>query len=126
MRALQVIEIGRPPEVAEVAEPEPGPGEVRLAIEACGLNFADLLMVDGRYQERPEPPFTLGMEVAGRVTALGPGVGAPAVGTRVAVFAGRGGLAEAGVFAADLCIQIPADMHRAWKPRPDRCARIGT
>jgi len=110
MRALQVIEIGRPPEVAEVAEPEPGPGEVRLAIEACGLNFADLLMVDGRYQERPEPPFTLGMEVAGRVTALGPGVGAPAVGTRVAVFAGRGGLAEAGVFAADLCIEIPDDM----------------
>lgn len=110
MRALQVVELGKPPVVADVEAPEPGPGEVQLAIEACGLNFADLLMIDGRYQERPELPFTLGMEVAGRVTAVGPGVAAPSPGTRVAVFAGQGGLAEAGVFPADRCVEIPADM----------------
>ncbi|MFZ9133917.1 MAG: alcohol dehydrogenase catalytic domain-containing protein, partial [Gemmobacter sp.] len=76
--------------LAEVAVPEPGPGEVRLRIRACGLNFADTLMRAGRYQERPEPPFVLGMEVAGEVEALGPGVAGPPLGARVAVFAASG------------------------------------
>lgn len=110
MRALQVIDLGKPPVIREVPAPEPGPGEVLVAIEACGLNFADLLMVDGRYQERPALPFTLGMEVAGRVVAIGPDVGAPVPGTRVAVFAGQGGLAEAGVFPAERCVGLPDDM----------------
>lgn len=81
-----------------------------MRIIACGLNFADLLLSEGRYQERPELPFTLGMEVAGLVEALGPGVGAPAPGTRVAVFAGQGGLAEAGNFPAARCLILPDGM----------------
>lgn len=107
MRALRLTEWGKPPALEDIAPPEPGPGEVRLRIAACGLNFADLLMIEGRYQERPSPPFTLGMEVAGTVEALGPGVEGPAPGTRVAVFGSAGGLAEAGCWPAARCLVLP-------------------
>ncbi len=96
--------------MAEVFLPAPGPGEVRVRIIACGLNFADLLMAEGRYQERPKPPFTLGMEVAGIVEAPGEGVAHLPPGMRVAVFAGQGGLAEAGNFPADRCLPLPDGM----------------
>ncbi|RMH46323.1 MAG: NADPH:quinone oxidoreductase family protein [Alphaproteobacteria bacterium] len=110
MKALQVVEIGKPPVLREIAAPEPGPGEVKVRIDACGLNFADLLMIDGRYQDTPEPPFTLGMEVAGRVVAVGPGCEGVEEGDRVIVFAGSGGLAEFGVYPAARCVPIPSDM----------------
>ena len=98
MRAFQIVEFNSPPVFNEIPRPEPAAGEIRLRIHACGLNFADLLMSRGKYQETPTPPFTLGMEVAGVVEALGPGVEGPPPGTRVAVFGGRGGLAETGCF----------------------------
>lgn len=116
MQAFQVTDFDTPPSLVEVARPEPGPGEVLVRIAACGLNFADLLMMKGQYQDTPEPPFTLGMEIAGTVEAHGPGVSTPAIGTRVAVFSGRGGLAELGVFEADRCVPIPdamPDTHAA-------------
>ena len=90
--------------------PTPGPGEIRLKVGACGLNFADLLMMTGDYQDTPAAPFTLGMEVAGTVDAHGPGVIAPAIGTRVAVFGGQGGLAEYGCFPADRAVPLPDAM----------------
>ena len=74
MRAFQVTEYGKAPELSKIAMPEPGPGELRLMVAACGLNFADLLMVTGEYQERPPLPFALGMEMSGTVDALGEGV----------------------------------------------------
>jgi len=107
MRAFQITETGKAPDLTDIARPEPGKDEVLLKIHACGLNFADLLMAKGTYQETPEPPFTLGMEVAGEVIALGDGVTAPAVGSRVAVFGGSGGLAEYGCFSAALCVPLP-------------------
>jgi len=107
MKALQVVTRGEPPVLNEVDIPAPAPGELQLKITACGLNFADLLMITGEYQERPELPFTLGLEVCGTVTTLGKGVTAPAPGTRVAVFGGRGGLAEYGCFPAEACVPIP-------------------
>lgn len=110
MRAYRLDDYSRPPELREMPLPEPGPGEVRLRIAACGLNFADLLMMEGKYQERPALPMTLGMEPAGIVDALGPGVGGPAPGTRVAVFGAQGGLAEYGCFAAESCLPIPDSM----------------
>ena len=113
MRAFQVTDVSTPPALAILPDPAPGPGQVRLAIVACGLNFADLLMAKGTYQQTPPVPFTLGMEVCGTVTALGEGVTEPAVGTRVAVFAGSGGLAEAGVFPAALCRPVPDAMPDA-------------
>lgn len=110
MRAFVVNDHGVPPKVEELAEPTPGPGQVRIRIRACGVNFGDLLIVKGTYQDTPALPFTLGMEIAGVVEALGDGVTAPAVGTRVAVFEGSGGMAEAGVFSAARCVEIPASM----------------
>lgn len=107
MRAWRIERIGEGPVLTDLPVPVPGPGEVRVRIAACGLNFADLLMIEGKYQDMPVLPFIPGMEVAGRIEALGPGVTHPAVGTRVAVFGGQGGLAEAGIFAADRCRPIP-------------------
>lgn len=110
MRAFQISDFGQPPRFVDADLPRPGPGQVRVRIAACGLNFADLLMIEGRYQDRPVPPVTLGMELAGRVEALGPGVTDPAPGSRVMVYAGHGGLAEVGCFPAERCLPIPDTM----------------
>lgn len=110
MRAYRIHAFDSPARLDTIAPPTPAAGEVLLRIAACGLNFADLLMLKGEYQERPEPPFTLGMEVAGTIEALGPGVTGLAPGDRVAVFAGQGGLAEWGVFPAARCVPLPDAM----------------
>lgn len=110
MKAFRVKTYDQPPRIATLDTPAPGKGEVLIDIAACGLNFADLLMMKGQYQEKPPLPFTLGMEVAGTVRALGPETEGPAPGTRVALSAGAGGLAEAGVFAASRCVPLPGEM----------------
>lgn len=110
MRAFVLSSTDFPPTVTEIPMPTPAPGEIRLKIRACGLNFADLLMAQGTYQERPPLPFVMGMEVAGTVDALGEGVTGFTPGQPVAAFAGRGGLADYGCFPADRCLPIPADM----------------
>lgn len=110
MRAFQVLSQGQAAALTDCPTPEPGAGEIRVKIEACGLNFADLLMEEGKYQDTPQAPFVLGMEVAGVVDALGPGVAGPAAGTRVAVFGGQGGLAEYGCFPADRAVPLPDAM----------------
>lgn len=110
MRAFQVSGFDSPPALRTLPSPQPGKGQVLLKIEACGLNFADLLMAQGRYQDTPEPPFTLGMEVCGTVIGRGDGVTTPVIGERVAVFGGKGGLADEGVFPAELCRPVPEGM----------------
>lgn len=110
MRAWTIEQIGMKAEQKDIACPEPTPGQARIRIAACGLNFADLLMQDGTYQERPALPFIPGMEVAGTVDALGPETAGPAPGTRVAVVAGHGGLAQAGCFPVAQMVTIPASM----------------
>lgn len=110
MRGFGVSAWGAAPGPLDLPARQPGPGEISVAIEACGLNFADLLMAEGTYQEKPDPPFALGMEVAGRVTGQGEGVQGLATGTQVAVFAGSGGLAETGCFAADRAVVLPEGM----------------
>ncbi|MAM62657.1 NADPH:quinone oxidoreductase family protein [Maritimibacter sp. UBA3975] len=110
MRAYQVISYETNPELVETKEPTPGNGELLLEVAACGLNFGDLLMAKGQYQEKPELPFTLGMEVAGTVRALGPDTDGPAPGTRVIVGGGSGGLADFGTFPAAKALEIPDSM----------------
>jgi NADPH:quinone reductase len=110
MKALRIEAPGVAPHLRESPRPAPGPGEVLVRIAAAGLNFADLLMIRGAYQDAPEMPFTLGMELAGTVETLGPGTAGPPPGTRVAVFAGHGALAEYGAFPAARCLPIPAKM----------------
>ena len=111
MRAYSIPSIGAAPALISCPIPDPGPGDIRVKIGACGLNFADLLMMKGEYQDTPTPPFTLGMEVAGTVDALGPDTDGPAIGTRVAVFGGQGGLAEYGCFPADRAVPLPDAMR---------------
>lgn len=110
MRAYHIAAPGAPATLADLPRPEPGPGQLGLDIAACGLNFADILMEKGAYQDTPEAPFTLGMEVAGTVETVGDGVAPGWLGKRVAVFGGSGGLAEFGCFDAARAVEIPDDM----------------
>jgi len=110
MQAYQSLGQDTSPVIRETVAPMPGEGEVRVEIAACGLNFADLLMAQGRYQDMPAVPFTLGMEFSGQVVEHGPGVHAPALGARVAAVAGHGGLAGSATVAADRCVVIPDAM----------------
>lgn len=110
MRAFRTHALDTAPTLDTTQMTEPGPGQVRLRIQACGLNFADLLMAQGKYQEKPPLPITLGMEVAGIVDAIGPDTEGPAVGTRVALFGGHGGLADYGCFPAERCVPFPEGM----------------
>ena len=91
--------------------PKPGRDQVRVAIKACGLNFADLLMQNGTYQDTPDTPFTLGMEIAGIVDEIGNNVSHLKPGDRVAVYSGQGGLAEFGVFDAERAILLPDQIN---------------
>lgn len=76
MKAWRVHAWGEPETMSfeDIAAPEPGPGQVRIGNHAAGLNFFDILQVQGKYQIKPPFPFTPGAEVAGVLDALGPGV----------------------------------------------------
>lgn len=110
MRAVVLTDLATAPALKEIAAPHPAPGEVLLSVSACGLNFADLLMAQGRYQERPELPMVMGMEVAGRIKALGAGVEGLSPGMPVAAFIGAGGLAEEVTCPATHCLPLPEAM----------------
>jgi NADPH2:quinone reductase len=112
MRAV-LCEAWGEPEVLRLGEVEvrsPGPGEVRLAVHAAGVNFADILMVAGQYQEKPPFPFTPGLEAAGVVEAVGEGVTRVAPGDRVLALPGTGAFAEATLVGGDGVFKIPDAM----------------
>ena len=102
MRALLCTDFGGFDRLtlAEVPAPTPGPGEVLIDVAAAGINFADLLMIGGQYQEKPPLPFTPGLEIAGVVRACGVGVTRVRPGDRVAAAVDRGGFAEQAVARA--------------------------
>lgn len=108
MLAYRIQSNGSAAQLCHVDIPAPKAGQVRIAIKACGLNFADLLMQKGTYQDTPEPPFTLGMEIAGVVDAVGAEVSHLKCGDRVAIYSGQDGLADYGVFDADRAIALPS------------------
>lgn len=107
MRAMQVTELGQPLEMRDVATPEPAAGEVLVRIQTCGLNFGDLLIVKGTYQEKPALPATIGMEMCGVIEAVGADVTGLSVGQRVAAYSGFGGLADYAALPAEICVPIP-------------------
>jgi NADPH2:quinone reductase len=105
--------------VGELPDPTPGHGEVRVRVHAAGVNFPDLLIVQGRYQERPELPFAPGAEVAGEVVEVGPGAAGVEVGDRVYASISHGGYAEQAVVAVDQLFHVPDGMpfeHAAVLP----------
>ena len=109
MRAVVITRHG-PPEVLEVQErPDPpvGPGEVRIAVKATGINFADVMARAGAYPDAPKPPSVVGYEVAGEIESVGEGVEAHAVGDKVMAGTRFGGHAELVSVPADQALPLP-------------------
>ena len=96
--------------IEEVAAPNPGPGEVLIAVKATAVNYADALMTAGRYQTRPALPFSPGLETAGVVSACGEGVTRLKPADRVMAILAYGGLAEMAVARESETFPIPAGM----------------
>jgi len=113
MRAV-VCEAFGGPEVLALREvpdpPPPGQGELQVRIQARGVQYVDVLMLAGKYQFRPEPPFIPGSEGAGEVVAIGPGVTGFKPGDRVMSRHRLGGFAQLGNAKAEDCDLIPSAM----------------
>jgi NADPH:quinone reductase len=112
MRAALVKEFGPPSGlvVEEVPDPVPGPGEVVIEVGAVSVNFPDILVVEGTYQNLPARPFSPGKEAAGRVIAIGEGAQRIAVGQRVLTLVEYGGYAEKLAVPEDLVMELPDSM----------------
>ena len=108
MKALFCRELGSGRlEIAEVATPQPGERQVRIAVKAAAANFPDVLMLDGKYQFKPPMPFAPGCELAGVVQAAGPGVEGLRVGDRVLAVVPHGAFAEEALADAARVVPIP-------------------
>ena len=102
-----------PPEdlvIEDVPAPACGPGQVRIGVHAVGINFPDCLMIEGKYQFKPEFPFSPGGELSGEILELGEGVTGLSVGDRVIAGGGHGGLAEEVVVSATGLRSVPTGM----------------
>jgi NADPH2:quinone reductase len=111
MRAIEVTEFGGR-DVIEVVDrdaPDPGEGEVRIEVQAAGVNFADIMQRRGHYQGGPEPTYVPGMEVAGEIDAVGEGVDREE-GERVVSLVGQGGYAEYAIGDAEGLFDVPESM----------------
>jgi NADPH:quinone reductase-like Zn-dependent oxidoreductase len=97
-------------ELREAPDPTPGPGQVRVRVQACGVNFADLMMRLGFYPDAPRLPAVPGYEVAGRVDALGEGVSERLDGADVVALCNFGGYASAVCVPASQVWPRPADV----------------
>jgi len=112
MRAITVDRWMEPAElrVTEVPEPKAGPGALLVEVRAAGCNFFDILIVQGKYQVKPDFPFTPGGELSGVVREVGAGVEGFAVGDRVLAGTQIGGFAELAVVPARGTQQLPDGM----------------
>ena len=112
MKALQVTEFApfAQHKVVEVDSPAVKPGHVKLRVRAAGVNFPDILMVQGQYQVKPPFPFIAGAECAGDIIEVGEGVKHLKPGMRVAALPGVGCFAEEAVVRAEICVPISDKM----------------
>jgi NADPH:quinone reductase len=115
VRAWRVHDWGEPESMSfeDIATPEPGPGQVRIRNHAAGLNFFDILQVQGKYQIKPPFPFTPGAEVAGIVEAVGPSVTDFATGQRVLAITHGSGMADCTLSRVGMTFPIPDGMDFA-------------
>ena len=117
MKALLCTRYGEPDdlELADIAAPKAGPGEVVVRIHAAALNFFDTLIIAGKYQFKPAPPFSPAAEFAGTVESLGAGVTALRTSDRVLGYMTYGAARESVAISADKLIKIPdaLDLDRA-------------
>jgi NADPH2:quinone reductase len=109
MRAVLAKAFGGPETLVleDLPEPRPGPGEVVVEVRAAALNFFDTLIIQGRYQYKPDFPFSPGAEASGIITALGEGVSGWAEGDRVIAHLGWGACRERVVIKAERLVRIP-------------------
>lgn len=113
MRAVVVKELGPPESLSmeDVPAPTPGEDEVLMDLHACSINFPDLLFIEGKYQVRPDLPFSPGFDAAGVVTAAGAGIKNLKTGDRVMVRLPKGGgYAEQATSPEHLCYPMPDAM----------------
>lgn len=112
MKAVLCTEWGTPDTLRyeEIPDPATAPGEVRIGVHASGLNFADIILIAGKYQERPPFPFSPGFEVAGKILEVGAGASHLQAGQRVAAWCNYGGYAEQVVVPAGSVLPIPDSM----------------
>lgn len=111
MRAWRINDLGLPWErlqLEDIEAPEPGPGMVKIAVEATDLNFADILQCEGKYQVKLDPPFTPGMNAAGTVIAVGDGVEMePGMRVLGPTYGNSGGYAEQALIDASQTSIVP-------------------
>jgi NADPH:quinone reductase-like Zn-dependent oxidoreductase len=112
MRAIWITKHAGPEalEVREGADPEPGPGQVRIRVHAAGLSFADVMAAQGLYPDAPKPPCVVGYEVSGVVDALGSDSPGHAVGQRVLAMTRFGGHSDVVCVPAEQVLPIPEAM----------------
>jgi NADPH2:quinone reductase len=117
MKALLCTRYGTPDdlELADIADPRPAPGEAVVRVAAAALNFFDTLIIAGKYQYKPEMPFSPAAEFAGTVESVGAGVTSLKAGERVVGYSGYGAARERIALAADKLVKLPAglDFDRA-------------
>lgn len=111
MRAMQVTQYDHPLELRDLPMPTPSADEVLVKVHTCGLNFGDILLIKGTYQEKPPLPFTLGMELCGTIEAVGADVIDLKVGQKIGAYSGFGGLSEYTTLKADICVPLPKEMN---------------
>jgi NADPH:quinone reductase-like Zn-dependent oxidoreductase len=126
MKAVVLTRTGGPGmfEVMERPDPDVGAGEVRIAVHAAGLNFADTMARVGLYPAAPKPPCVLGYEVAGEVETVGEGVSGLIVGQRVMAGTQFGGQAELAVAQARDVMAMPE--HLSFEEGAAFCVNYGT
>ena len=107
MHALVVVSNGKTQRRSDWSSAAPTPTQVRVRVIACGLNFADILMIRGDYQDTPACPFVPGMEICGEIVEIGDDVTGFRPGERIIAFCGSGGLAEFATVEAARCLHVP-------------------
>ncbi len=109
MKAVLCTQFGGPEtlEVADIESPVAGPGEVVVTVKAAGLNFFDTLIIQNKYQFKPELPFSPGAEIAGEVKSVGDGVEGVKPGDRVMAYSVWGGVRAEIAISRDAVIAMP-------------------